>query len=171
MARRIEELIRNLDLREHPEGGFYRRTYRSPHMLPAQCLPQGFPGPRPLGSAIVYLLKSRQMSALHRIKSDELWHFYEGSPLTIYMIDEDGAKIERKLGADTDRRESFQVLVPAGCWFGALVNRPDSYSLVGCTVYPAFDLQDFELGDRGTLITLFPQHRTLIELLTHDPTS
>ncbi|NLI80983.1 MAG: cupin domain-containing protein [Deltaproteobacteria bacterium] len=167
MMARAWELLETLDLAPHPEGGFYRRTYLSPHTLPPECLPPGFEGSRHLASAIVYLLMGHQKSVLHRIKSDELWHFHEGSPLIVYSIDIHGNLEEQKLGSNPGLGESYQVLVPAGRWFGAMVQQRDGFSLAGCTVFPGFDFQDFELGNRESLMAMYPQHRTLIRRLTH----
>lgn len=166
MSKGADYWIRTLNLVQHPEGGFYRQTYRSPHALPGDLYPQSFPGPRPLGTAIYYLLQVSRKSLLHRIKSDELWHFYEGSPLTIYIIEPGGRLIEAKLGRDPDRGESLQVLVRGGCWFGAVLRDSGSYALAGCTVVPGFDFEDFELGVRHELVDEYPHLRHIIELLT-----
>ena len=158
--------IEKLGLAEHPEGGYFRRIYRSRELIHKDCLPERYGGERSLSTAIVYLLKGSQFSALHRIKSDEVWHFYAGSSLTLYIIDGVGSLGQKKLGRDPDKGESFQELMEAGCWFGATVDDPDSYSLVGCTVAPGFEFDDFELGDRQTLTDLYPQHQLLIARLT-----
>jgi RimJ/RimL family protein N-acetyltransferase len=112
------------------------------------------------------MLKDAEVSRLHRIKSDELWHFYDGSSLTIHMIAPDGSYQQATLGRDAHRGEALQVLVPGGTWFGATVDDPESYSLVGCTVAPGFDYRDLELGDPKSLLERYPQHRHIIDLLT-----
>ncbi len=157
--------IAALQLVPHPEGGFFRETYRSPDVIRAEHLPARFPGPRPAATAIYYLIKGSTASALHRLRADELWHHYAGSPLTLHQIDPSGKLIETRLGRP-DAGGAPQVVVPAGCWFGATVDDPRSYTLAGCTVSPGFTPDDFELADRPALLRLFPQHDQLIRRLT-----
>jgi hypothetical protein len=166
MARTAAAWIAALGLSPHPEGGFYRETYRAAEMIDAPHLPARFGGARACSTAIYFLLPGDQVSALHRIKSDEIWHFYAGSALTLTLIHSDGRLEERRLGPDPGRGESFQVLVPAGCWYGAAVDDPGSYALVGGTVAPGFDFADFELADREALLAGYPQHRKAILRLT-----
>jgi len=147
--------IESLCLSKHPEGGYYRETYRSETAFAGP----GFTGPRVVSTAIYFLLPADEVSALHRIKSDELWHFYAGQPLTIYMIAAHGQAATIGLSGDQP-----QAIVPAGCWFGATV--ASEYALVGCTVAPGFDFYDFEMGDRTALLMAYPQHRFIIERLT-----
>jgi predicted cupin superfamily sugar epimerase len=160
--------IQRLGLSPHPEGGYYRELYRSSETVAAGCLPERFGGPRPFSTAIYFLLEGTQVSALHRIKSDEAWHFYAGSPLCIDAISAQGKHLRFKLGPDPTRGETFFQLVPAGCWFGARLVRPgpEAFALVGCTVAPGFDFADFELAERETLSSEYPQHRELIEAFT-----
>ena len=154
--------IRTLGLQPHPEGGHFRETYRAAESIPASGLPARFGGARSFSTAIYFLLESGGFSALHRIKSDEAWHFHAGSPLEIFTIDPAGALRVLRLGDG-----AFQAVVPAGCWFGARVAAPGSYALVGCTVAPGFDFADFEMGRRADLLRHYPQHRELILQLTH----
>ena len=158
--------IEKLNLVAHPEGGYFREIYRSNELIPLACLPERFNGPRCFGTSIYFLLKSDTFSALHRIKSDEIWHFYLGTPLKIYAINPNGRLSNIILGQNVDAGESFQAVVPAGAWFGAKVTRPDSFALVGCTVAPGFDFDDFEMGERNNLLSQFPHHREIIEMLT-----
>ena len=158
--------INKLQLTAHIEGGAYRQTYRSTLIIPENQLPQGFHGPRPASTAIYFLLKEDQFSAMHRIASDELWHFYDGDPLIVYEIDAAGNLTEHQLGDTADNNESFQCLVKAGSWFGSKTKKGGLYSLVGCTVSPGFDFADFELGDREALLKLYPQHASIIHALT-----
>ncbi len=157
-----------LGLVAHPEGGYFRETYRSTEQLPAAALPPRFGGPRAFATAIYFLLTGSSFSALHRVRSDELWHFYAGSRVTLSMIDEPGRLSIVRLGSDIGQGETFQALAPAGTWFGASVEHPDDWALVGCTVAPGFDFADFELGKRAALVALYPPHRALIETLTRD---
>lgn len=166
MPRDAAYWIRELDLRDHPEGGHYRETYRSEGSIAASALPGPPRGDRAYSTAIYYLLRSDEVSLLHRLRSDELFHFYLGSPLVIHEIDPRGGYRARRLGTDPSRGESPQVVVLAGRWFGATVDAPDTFSLVGCTVAPGFDFDDFETGDRSGLLRLCPDQRPIIERLT-----
>jgi predicted cupin superfamily sugar epimerase len=166
MPRCAGDWIKALDLAPHPEGGHYRETYRSVENIPQAALPRRYGGDRRFSTAIYYLLAGREISALHRIKSDEIWHFYAGTPLELAVIDPEGRLSIHVLGPEPSPGEAPQVVVPANCWFGARVRDPGSYALVGCTVAPGFDFADFDLGRRGDLISLHPQHRGCIERLT-----
>ncbi|MBI2256717.1 MAG: cupin domain-containing protein [Proteobacteria bacterium] len=161
-----DDLIKALDLQPHPEGGYYRETYRAVETIPNAGLPARFHGPRAYSTSIYYLLRAGERSKLHRIKSDEVWHFYEGDALTIIAISSEGQLIETTLGRDFARGEVPQHVVPAGYWFGALPAKGSAFTLAGCTVAPGFDFADFELADRAELKAAFPQHKTWIERLT-----
>jgi predicted cupin superfamily sugar epimerase len=158
--------IQTLRLAPHPEGGYFRETYRSAETVEASHLHPRFGGPRAHSTAIYFLLPGAQISALHRIKSDEVWHFYAGGALTLTLIHPDGRLDAVRLGPDPTRGEAFQAIVPAGCWYGAAVDDHDAYALVGGTVSPGFDFADFELADRAALLARFPQHREAIRRLT-----
>lgn len=160
--------IERLDLRPHPEGGYFRETYRASETIDSAGLPARFEGARVFATAIYFLLTRDAFSAFHRIRSDELWHFYAGAPITIIVLDADGKGqlATHALGRDPTRGESLQVVVPAGAWFAAEVASAGAYGLVGCTVAPGFDFADFELGARADLQARYPQHRGVIERLT-----
>ncbi|CAN5494565.1 cupin domain-containing protein [soil metagenome] len=162
----IEELVVDMELIQHPEGGFYKEVYRSSDVLKKQCLPDRFSGDRNVCTSIYYLLPGNTFSSFHRIKSDETWHFYGGTTLSIYIIDVNGFHSVEKLGRDISVGESFQITVKAGCWFAAKVDEENSYTLAGCTVSPGFDFADFELADRNILIKEYPEHEALIRQLT-----
>ena len=130
-----EQWIKELDMSPLPEeGGWFKEVYRSEEYIPKDSLPDRFSGKRTFSTSIYYLLKSDEISAFHRIKQDEIWHFYEGSSLTIHIIDQNGAYKQIKLGRDLDSGESFQATIEKGNLFAATVNQQDSFSLVGCTV-------------------------------------
>jgi uncharacterized protein len=148
--------IDHLKLSPHPEGGYYRVTYKSERMI----------ANRSASTAIYFLLHGSDFSAFHRIASDELWHFYAGSALVVYVIEPDGSYSEMHLGNDVDAGEVFQGVVKAGCWFASSLKDAASFALVGCTVAPGFDFADFELASRSELVRAYPQHRRLIEELT-----
>ena len=159
--------IKSLSLTQHPEGGYYRETYRSTELLNAAALPERFSGDRNHSTTIYFLLPADNRSLFHRIKSDELWYYHTGSSLTIYVLDSNGLKLHR-LGPDIEKGESLQAMIPANAWFGALVNEKDSYTLSSCSVSPGFDFHDFELADRASLLKDFPNDRAIIEQLTKD---
>jgi predicted cupin superfamily sugar epimerase len=157
--------IDHLQLTAHPEGGFYKETYRSKEHIPVSGLPERFRGDRNFSTAIYFLLTSQDRSLFHRIKSDELWHYHAGTSLSIYILEDHQLKI-RKLGPHPDQGDSLQIAIPSGCWFGAKTEQPDSYTLSGCTVAPGFDFQDFELAERKMLMKEYPAYRQVIEMLT-----
>ena len=159
-------LIKSLGLVQHPEGGWYRETYRSGEQISGNALPDRFGGLRSVCTAIYFLLEQGDYSALHRIKSDELWFFHEGASLTIHLLAVDGSYSSIRLGADVATGDVFQAMVPAGTWFGAEMNGAGEYALVSCTVAPGFDFADFEMGDRNTLLAQYPDHHPLINRLT-----
>ena len=162
----LEVLISSLALQPHPEGGWYRETYRSAESVRAAALPSRFDGERCLSTSIYFLLERGGFSAFHRIKSDELWHFHCGTRLTIHCIAPSGEYQAIRLGSDLEDGDSFQAVVPAGCWFAAEVSGVGGYTLTGCTVAPGFDFTDFEMAGRGSLTTQFPEHSALIARLT-----
>jgi predicted cupin superfamily sugar epimerase len=160
-----EYWIDHLQLAQHPEGGFYKETYRASEKISAASLPSRFSGDRNFSTSIYFLLRSEDRSVFHKIKSDELWHYHTGSNLTIYILD-NGELSTRILGPDLEKGESLHVIIPANVWFGAKVEQPNSYALSGCTVAPGFDFADFELADQNKLLSLFPSHSDIIRKLT-----
>lgn len=154
-------------MQPHPEGGYFVETYRAAEVIPHEALPERFSGSRSFGTGIYFLLENHHFSALHRIQSDELWHFYAGGPLHVYVIHKDAALQIIKLGNDPDQGEVFQAVVPAGAWFGSKPAANTTYSLVGCTVAPGFDFADFEMASRPQMLQQYPQHATEINLLTY----
>lgn len=160
-----EYWIDKLDLTPHPEGGYFRETMISDDVIATDNLSRAYDGPRRAFTLIYYLLRGGQVSRLHRLKSDEIWNFYAGSTLAIHIITADGAYEQKKLGPDIENGESFQHIVKHGCWFGAGVEAPDSYALVGCFVSPGFDYADFEMGDKKRLLQTYPEHGAIIRKL------
>ncbi len=158
--------IDRLGLTRHPEGGWFRETYRAAGSIEADALPERYGSPRSFSTAIYFLLKGDERSHLHRLGSDEIWHFHAGSGVTIRTISPEGEACDIRLGSDAEAGERFQAIIPAGTWFGATVDDPASYTLVGCTVAPGFDFGDFEMGDRDTLLDAYPRHADLIMSLT-----
>jgi predicted cupin superfamily sugar epimerase len=155
--------IKKLNLLAHPEGGWFKEVYRSKETVQKNALPDRFTGNRSISTAIYYLLEKGDFSAFHRIKSDEIWHFYDGEPLEIIEINPDGNLIKHCLGLNPDNNCFPQIVIPAQSWFAA---RPaGTFTLVGCTVSPGFDFEDFEMGEKKKLSALFPEHKRIIEEL------
>lgn len=160
-----KRLVAAFGLTPHPEGGAFRESYRSAEATPQAGLPPRFPGPRALSTAIYFLLPEGSRSRLHRIKSDEVWHFYLGGPLRLVEISPAGAVTAVVLGRDYASGQKLQHAVPAGAWFGSLPEPGGGFSFVGCTVAPGFDFADFELGEKAALLAAFPGAREAIDLL------
>jgi predicted cupin superfamily sugar epimerase len=159
----IDELVKQLGLLPHPEGGFYAETYRSTTGFSQSGDRQGY---RSYSTAIYFLLTKGNFSALHRIKSDEVWHFYLGDPVHVHSISPEGDYHCIALGNHFTKGEVPQYVVPAGWWFGSESVGEIGYSLVGCTVAPGFDFADFELAEKEKLIGKFPSQKSIIEKLT-----
>lgn len=159
------DFIKQLQLAPHPEGGYYRQTYKSGEYVHAAALPGRFAGDRPISTAIFYLLEKGDFSSFHKIKSDECWHFYQGGTLHIHILQNNGEYVLEKLGADIRAGENFQYMVPAEAWFAVEPAPGTAFALTGCTVAPGFDFNDFELGNRSTLLSLYPQHEEVIKRL------
>lgn len=161
----VDELIRRFALEPHPEGGFYSETYRSDTRVVRDGAP-GTDGTRAASTAIYYLLSDGAYSAWHRIRSDEVWHFYAGAPLEVHAIDEGGVLSTRRLGNPLEHADTvFQAVVPAGHWFAARCCDPATFAFVGCTVAPGFEFSEFEIASADALAARFPVHRAIIELL------
>lgn len=158
--------IERLRLEPHPEGGYFRQTYQSDLTVAKAALPVGFTGARAASTAIYFLLEGENFSAFHRLRSDEVWHFYDGAPLVIHVIEPEGAVSRILMGRDVDAGQALQAVVKAGCWFASHVADWSSFALVGCTVAPGFDFADFEMGRREELVERYALHTELIERLT-----
>jgi uncharacterized protein len=162
---RAKYWIEKLQLGPHPEGGYFRQTYKSNLTIARAALPE-LSGPRAVSSAIYFLLEGKNFSAFHRLRSDEMWHFYAGSSLVVHVIDPAANYSSVLLGSNPKAQQVFQSVVKTGCWFASEVQDHKSWALVGCTVAPGFEFEDFELARREELAQQFPQHRKLIERLT-----
>jgi predicted cupin superfamily sugar epimerase len=166
LTAKVEYYIEQLQLHIHPEGGYYARTYESKSLIRKDALPESFTGDRYISSSIYFLLKGNQFSAFHRIKSDELWHHYDGCGLCIYVIYPDGKGAQLLLGKEIAKGFRFQHVVPAGCWFASMPVEEDGFCLCGCTVAPGFDFADFEMAEKENLLALYPQHEKWISKLS-----
>jgi predicted cupin superfamily sugar epimerase len=160
--------IEKLCLERHPEGGYYRQSYKAALILAKESLPPEFTGARAASTAIYLLFEGENFSAFHRLRSDEVWHFYVGSTLVVHVIDQHGRYSEILLGGDPEAGEALQAVVKVGCWFASRVQDGKGFALVGCTVAPGFEFEDFEMGKREELARSYPQHRRVIEMLTRE---
>ncbi len=167
MSYTAADWIEKLDLVPLPEeGGLYRELYRSDEIIPQSALPDRFGGDRRYCTSIYYLLENPEFSAFHRIRQEEIWHFYEGSSLTLAILTPQGELSQQKLGRNFEAGERLQVVIHRGDLFAATVDETGGYSLVGCTVAPGFEFADFEAPSRKALLQAYPQHRAVIERLT-----
>ena len=153
--------LEQLKLEKHPEGGYFKETYRSEDIVLNK-----YGKNRSASTGIYFLITSANFSAFHKIESDEMWHFYGGSPLVVYVLMPDGELNILQIGNALEKGQTPQAIVPAGCWFASRVEAPNSYSFVGCTVSPGFDFQDFVLANREELTAEYPTHSDLIKELT-----
>lgn len=166
MDSEIQSIIERLNLKPHPEGGYYSETYRSSSEIQAQALSSEYSGSRNHSTCIYFLLVSGKFSAFHKINQDEIWHFYDGSPVELHTMDAQGNHQKHMIGKDFEKGETPQLVVPGGVWFASKVVDGGNYSLVGCTVAPGFDFNDFQLAERDDLIQQYPQHQELIRDFT-----
>jgi predicted cupin superfamily sugar epimerase len=155
-----DQIIQSLNLKPHPEGGYYQETYRGPLPIP------GFKPQRVFSTAIYYLLVPGSVSKMHRITSDEIFHFYLGDPVTWVLLGPNGVIQKIILGKGLEQGQQVQLVVPAGTWFGGYLNEGGSFALMGTTVAPGFEFEDFVLGAREKLLALFSHAADEIQRLT-----
>lgn len=161
-----DEVIALLQLQPHPvEGGYFRETYRSNDLLPQAVLPRN-PGARSLATAIYYLLTPTAISALHRLPTDEIFHFYLGDPVQMLQLWPDGSSRQLILGSDVKTGHLPQTVVPGGVWQGSVLMQGGKFALLGATMAPGFDYADYVSGDRAELCRLWPEHEQMIRKLT-----
>ena len=156
------DLIEYFNMTKHPEGGAFLETYKCKENVKFP----GFDSTRSYSTGIYFLLQQGEFSAFHKIKSDEMWHFYLGGALKIVEIDLQGNLIETILGRDILKGENLQYVVPANHWFASIPMSDTEFSFVGCTVSPGFDFKDFELASFEKLSSLYPSHSKIIKSLT-----
>ena len=162
-----EEIIKFFDMKPLlPEGGFYAETYRAAEKIKKSSLPIPLNGDRNISTAILYLLPAGTVSHFHRLKTDEVFHFYLGDPVTMIQLHSDGQCEKITIGNDILNDQKMQVLIPKGTWQGSFVNQGGKFALMGCTVSPGFDPADFEQAKREQLLKQFPQHSEWIKKLT-----
>ncbi len=161
-----DHIIRKFRLQPHPEGGYYSETYKSNETVRKQALPERYGSARSWSTCIYYMLKSGQASKFHRLKTDEIWHFYLGCPLEVFIIGEKGSLKTIRLGNNLMRQEIPQLIIPRNSWFAARPTEGGAFSLIGCTVAPGFDFEDFEQADGKSLMKLYPEYKDIIIELT-----
>lgn len=166
MKRDYRFLIKVLNLKKHPEGGYYKEVFRTNEKISKQSLPKRYNGDRNLYTSIYFLLEGENISSFHKLKTDEIWHFYYGSRIIIYIIENKNLIKKIKLGHNVKSGDNFQVIIKKGHWFAAEVEDKKSYSLAGCTMAPGFEFEDFEMGSKKSLIKTYPKHKEIIERLT-----
>lgn len=157
--------VDKLELQKHPEGGWFKEVYRSDEIIPQLSLDEPFTGDRNVSTSIYYLLECDDFSAFHRIKSDELWHFYTGTSAIEILWIKEGELMKSKVGSNFEEGERFQEVIPKDTWFAARLRNKTGFALLGCTVAPGFHFNDFELAD-GSLADEFPRLKTdILELI------
>lgn len=162
-----QDIIKKFNLSPLPEeGGFFRVTYRASGTIPANALPN-LGGDRQYSSCIYYLITPEQFSGLHAVKSAEIFHFYAGDPVQMVQIDTTGEVHKCILGSNLAMDQSPQVVVEPNIWQGTKLLSGGSWALLGCTVSPGFEFEDFINGTFDELSERFPQHKELIREYTH----
>jgi predicted cupin superfamily sugar epimerase len=166
MNRTVQQIVERLDLKPHPEGGYFREVYRSELLLEHPAIPPGENNKRRAGSLIYFLLGPGDFSAFHRVKwTDEIWHFYAGGAIELHLIDEAGRYDKHILSNELDNGEPTAV-ISAGCWQAARLAPGVQWGLGGCTVAPGFDFADFEMPARDALLAEYPARAAIIAELT-----
>lgn len=161
--------IKKLNLEKHPEGGYYKQIYKDKIIIKKEGLPKNFGGDRSCSTAIYYLINGKNFSAFHKIKSDEIWHYYEGNTsIKIYEIKNNGELIIHNLGRNIDNNENFVIVIEKDSWFAAeLTNKEEKhFALVGCTVAPGFEFEDFKLAEFNKLSLQYPNYIDIIQKLS-----
>lgn len=162
-----EQVISLLHLRPYPvEGGHFIETYRADEEIPRECLPERYEGARSFGTAIYYLLTADSFSAMHRLWTDEIFHYYIGDPVEMLLLSPDGSGRIVALGPDLLSGMRPQVIVRRGVWQGARLRDGGGFALMGTTVSPGFDYGDYEIGQREVLLASYPQFGDMIAALT-----
>jgi len=160
MLNKAKYQIEKLGLQLHPEGGHFREVYRSDETTAKEHLPKRYKGDRSFSTSIYFLLERGEVSAFHRIKSDEIWYFHDGDSLEIYCLDKSGSLQRKTLGLDIENGDFPQLTIKRGSWFAARTK--GEFTLVGCNVSPGFDFADFEMGDYTKLLKQYPQHEEML---------
>jgi len=167
MNHEIDAIIAKLGLTPHPtEGGYFSETYRSDQSINQNALHEDYNGPRATSTAIYYLLTPDTVSAMHRLCSDEIFHFYLGDTVEQLLLYPNGSGEIIELGSNVLANQRLQSLVPRNIWQGARLKAGGTFALLGCTVAPGFDFVDYIHGDRANLQSQYPDHKDMISALT-----
>ena len=161
-----ETIINKLSMIQHPEGGYYSQTYRSPKNINGSILGINKSEYRPLSTSIYFMLSDNEVSHFHKLESDEIWYYHGGETLIVAVIDKDGKLVKHKLGLNISNGETPQLTVPAGSIFGSYIECGTGTSLVGCMVSFGFDFEDFKLYSRDELLSIYPNYSEIITKLT-----
>lgn len=157
--------IEKLELQKHPEGGWFKEIYRSEDVVSETGLPDNFKGERNFSTSIYFLLEGDDFSAFHRIKSDEIWHYYAGTSAIEILLLGNGKMKRYLVGNNPDNGQIFQVIVPKNTWFATRLQNPEGYALAGCTVSPGFHFEDFELAGEQLLKEYYELGEEILPLL------
>lgn len=161
-----EDIIKLLDLKPHPEGGYYKEIYRSDEIIQQESLPSRYSGPRCFGTGIYYLLTPGDISMMHRVKSDETFHFYMGDPVELLKLYPDGSGEIIEIGPDLEKGMTLCATIEKNVWQGQRLKKGGRFVLFGTTVNPGFEFSDFEVGDRDRLQREYPVFSERIGALT-----
>ena len=156
--------IRKLDLKPHPEGGYYSELYRS--KLEVTRVSSTLAGNYNAFTSIYYLLEGNDFSSFHRLSSDEIWYFHKGVPLLIHMIDENGNYSSQELSDELTGTLSY--MVSAGVWFASEIPSANGFSLVSCAVAPGFEFSEFEMAEKDVLLKKYPEHSGILSRLCRE---
>jgi len=163
-----EQVIQLLQLQKHPTCGFVAETYRSPHHVQAESLPLGYRGNRALGSVLYFLVTRDAQIALHRIRADQMYHYYAGDPLEVLLLYPDGRGVVSTVGFDLQKGIRPQLFIPGGTYHMSRLAPGGQYALLGTSEWPAVEPEDVELGQVGHLIESYPGMReALLSFTTH----
>lgn len=162
----VDDLIRELELQPHPEGGYYRETYRSDDKIMKSCLPERYGADRSVSTCIYYMLTADTFSVMHKVESDEIFHHYLGAPLEMLLLHPSGHSEIVIVGPDVSAGQRPQFVIRRGVWQGSRVLGGAAFTLIGATVAPGFDFADFSEGTRAELSAQFPEQAALIGALT-----
>jgi uncharacterized protein len=159
------KIIELLHLSPHPEGGYYNEIYRSEEVLSNEAIPPRYISDRNISTSIYFMLCKNQVSHFHRIQSDEIWHYYKGSSIIVHCLSKDGYS-KHTVGNGILAGQTPQLIISKGTWFAAELEDKTSFSLIGCTVAPGFNFEDFELGNADDLLKLYPNQKEVINRLS-----
>lgn len=164
---KAQKIIEHFNMQPLPdEGGYFTETYRANEIIPAGALPERYGSQRNHSTSILYLITDRCCSKLHKVASDEIFHFHLGSAVNMLWLMPDGSSKTIQIGNNIFADEKPQVVVPRGIWQGSYIDEPDGFALLSCAVSPGFEFEDYENGQREELISGYPERKYLIEKLT-----